>query len=377
MPELKVRVGIDGTGFQAGMNRLQGVAARGAAQIGGALSTRLGSAFAGGAAVAGISRFIDRVENFTSNLLANSEALGVSTTFLQQWGFAAGQSNVRVRDAEKGLSELTRRLGDGSDAFAKWGIATVTATGETATAEQVLGNIADKMAGTASASQRAAMAHDLFGKSGHRLIPILKGGNAAMREMMGLAPVVSEEQIQAVDKLSDAWSRLKQNVDIEGAKMVGTVARLADELGRALGLTVKLSAVMEQGAISALFNNAFLGIPTILKEIEKLIPAEFDGKALDLPANKVRPADVKDTIDRKEGAHDFSTPREPFSMSADSATKIGGFIGGTTPGMINSLLGSQQLAEVKKTNAILSRVERLIAEGGPVFSNDAPDDGSL
>jgi hypothetical protein len=73
---------------------------------------------------------------------------------------------------------------------------------------------------------------------------------------------------------------------------------------------------------------------------------------------------------------DSGPDKSPFSMSADSLTRVGGFAGGAKASIIGDILGRQQLKEQRDTNAILLRMERNLAiANSPQIHRDT--EGSL
>jgi hypothetical protein len=94
-----------------------------------------------------------------------------------------------------------------------------------------------------------------------------------------------------------------------------------------------------------------------------------------LPAPDEDPSKEKST-GKGSSIFDSGPDKSPFSMSADSLTRVGGFAGGAKASIIGDILGRQQLKEQRDTNAILLRMERNLAiANSPQIHRDT--EGSL
>ncbi len=104
MPELRIKIGGDATGFQAAMAKANNIAATGARTM----SRSIGGAFAGaigGGMLAAASR---RMIEFGGHIDDLSKKSDVSREALQEWGYAAKQNGGdidTVAAAFKGLSK--------------------------------------------------------------------------------------------------------------------------------------------------------------------------------------------------------------------------------------------------------------------------------
>jgi hypothetical protein len=376
-------------------------------------------AVGGGVVLGFISRMVRSIAEFTDETRRNAEITGASTTFLQQWGFAAGQNNVKAEAATIGITKLSEKIGearekaDGSaTAFSNWGIALNDAQGNALPIESVIDDIADKMASIDDPARRAAMAVQLFGKGGAKLVPMLKDGSAALREMMAAATVVSAEDLQAIDALDDAWTRFKTNVLADGANVVGVFTRLGDALGRAAGLGGNMGKGITRGLMQAVSNRLLFDLPNFIKLLERFLPTQSvppptppgampaDQNDLDAMerareaqltagmddaqrlehlrgkyskiqndlgklkegtaawANKMTEAyEIAAQIEAMErkiaesqlgATSEVARAKNPLSISTDAATRVGAFIGGMRPGLVTDILGRQQLTEQQK-----------------------------
>jgi len=141
-----------------------------------------------------------------------SESLGITTDKLQELMVYAGGAGVSNEELGQSLGLLNRNLvaaKDGSEetikAFKKVGISATDLKNGTVKADQALEQISKNFDKLPEGPERSALAMQLFGRSGARLIPMLND----MRE--GLTPTqqaimdlgfVSEDQVEATDKFA-------------------------------------------------------------------------------------------------------------------------------------------------------------------------------
>jgi hypothetical protein len=162
--------------------------------------------------------------------------LGVTTDALQEYRFAASQTGIEQAEMDQALSQLTRRLGDAAqgakaptEALERLGITLEQIKGKSA--GDVIPLIAEGMKRLPDDAQRAAVAVDLFGKAGQKLMPLLSEGAAGIKALtdaareMGL--VLTPEEIANADKYGDMMAALDKKVD---AQLAAKLAKNAEAL---------------------------------------------------------------------------------------------------------------------------------------------------
>lgn len=112
-----------------------------------------------------------------------SEATGLSTHDLQVWQFGAKKAGQDAEIFTIALRRLSAAAAGGADetgsqskVFAKLGIQTKDATGHVKDLSVLLPEIAEHFKNTEDGAGKAALAQELFGRSGARLIPLLNQG---------------------------------------------------------------------------------------------------------------------------------------------------------------------------------------------------------
>lgn len=179
-----------------------------------------------------------------------AEQLGTTNEMLQVYQFAAAQAGVKSGELEAGLSKLTQTLGNAAQgeegavkAFRAIGVNVLDAGGKVRQADEVIADIADKLANIEDPAKRASMVVDLFGRSGQRLLPLLTQGAAGIDKLRAAAKsagaVLSDEMITAADEASDKIAAMETSVGkLAQTMMAGlapAISSIADGLRKAFG----------------------------------------------------------------------------------------------------------------------------------------------
>ena len=170
---------------------------------------------------------------------------GVSVEALSELGFAAEQSGADLETLEAGLRKMQRSITDAAegtetavDALAALGLSVGTL--QNLTPEQQFKLIADRLSKIENPTTRAALAMDLLGKSGTRLLPLLKDGAAGIEALqqqardLGLTISTQSAKDAALltDTLNILWRTLKQAAFTIGAALAPTLIDLAKRATR-------------------------------------------------------------------------------------------------------------------------------------------------
>ena len=169
-------------------NSMQGV--QGKAKNLGMAVKGVGLAFKGlfaAAAIAGFSRLVTGAIDSADAFGKLSTRTGIAASKLQSYANAGKLADVSQSDLETGLRTLARtqaEAADGvatyADAYAKLGVSVKKADGSLKPSDQLLGEIADKFEDLPNGPEKAAVAMDIFGRSGSKLITLLNGGTEAL-----------------------------------------------------------------------------------------------------------------------------------------------------------------------------------------------------
>lgn len=153
----------------------------------------------------------------THELLEMSERTGVSVEALSELGFAAAQSGLDMEGLEKGLRKMEKTVGQaalGSDSanesLSRLGLTVADLIQLTPDRQFEL--IADRLSKIKDPTLRAALAMEIFGKSGTELLPLMQDGAKGIEELrkkaQELGLTVSTETAQQAALLHDALNAL-------------------------------------------------------------------------------------------------------------------------------------------------------------------------
>lgn len=198
------------------------------------------------AAVAGFSAFVKGAIDSADAFGKLSTRTGIAADKLQAYANAGKLADVSQSDLETGLRTLARTQGEAADgvktyseAYAKLGLSVKKADGSLKPSDQLLGEIAEKFADLPNGPEKAAIAMDIFGRSGSKLITLLNGGTEALERFNY---ETSENFAQNAEYFNDQISILQIQFD-------GFRKQLADALLPALNAILEVfSDLFDSGA---------------------------------------------------------------------------------------------------------------------------------
>ena len=174
-----------------------------------------------------------------------SKKLGVGTTFLQEWRFAASRSAIEATDLDQALFQLQKRLvqaaqgeGEAASLLAYWGVSATDAAGRMRPLEQLLPELQQKFAAISSETLRNAAAAQLFGREGMQLGVLL---GRTSEELDGLfqrahelGVVMDAGTLAAAEKFTAAWKDAQSSLtgvrNIIGGALLPVLGELIERL---------------------------------------------------------------------------------------------------------------------------------------------------
>jgi len=152
--------------------------------------------------------------------LKSSRAVGVNVEAYQGLAYAASLGGADVEVFNKGLmrqAKLAHDAAGGSksaqDAFREIGVAWADSSGKLRGNEEILMDMADRFQAMPDGTKKTALAMDIFGKSGTKLITTLNEGSAGIKKLMAeakrLGIVLSEKDVLAAELFNDEMQRAK------------------------------------------------------------------------------------------------------------------------------------------------------------------------
>lgn len=175
----------------------------------------LGAAFAAIAATSSVA-----VASFIaigSELDDISQRTGVAASELAKLGYAAQMSGTDINSVEAALKKMAKVITDaeGGSKSASAALATIGLASKDLAAmkpEQQFSAIAERLAEIEDPTKRAAVAMQLFGKSGTMLLPMLGDLEKFRKEAEALGIIPLDKDITAAAALGDAFDRMKKVV---------------------------------------------------------------------------------------------------------------------------------------------------------------------
>ncbi|MBV2206662.1 MAG: phage tail tape measure protein [Pseudomonas sp.] len=251
-------------GLGALKSRTDGLASAFAGGLGGGLLTGLlGAGF--GTAVKNAVDSLDMLDEA-------AERVGISVEELSALNFAGKMSGLEFEDMTTALTKLSVKMQEAAAGskeagalFADVGVKVKDASGKIKPAEQVLKEIAERFAGFEDGAAKTALAVDLFGKSGAKLVPLLNGGAAGLESMRKEA-----ESLGAVidSKLAKQAAEFNDNMDKLSFLSSNVAKSLVSELIPSLNKTADamLDAAKNGNSLEAMFRG-LIGIAKIPSDI--------------------------------------------------------------------------------------------------------------
>ena len=231
----------------------------------GSLTSLSKSAKAAGAVIAGAlsaSLFSDWIQGSIDAIDKTDElaervgmAAGEFAALQYAAKFASVESDALASTLTKFNQSITKAA-DGSkkeaEAFATIGVAVRDSAGNVKAAGPLLSEVADRFAALPDGPQKAALAIDLFGKQGAKLLPLLNKGSAGIRELTEeaerLGLVLDSETYKAAGQFNDNLDALAGFSDAAGQQVA---ANLLPALNDITGLFKELATESEAASGSA------------------------------------------------------------------------------------------------------------------------------
>jgi hypothetical protein len=185
-----------------------------------------------------------------------SQRTGVSVEALSELGFAAEQSGSDMETLENSLRKMQKQITEAAsgsqsatDALGKLGLTVAELSG--LSPDQQLKRIGDRLSGIEDPATKAAVAMEIFGKSGTKLLPLFAGGARGIEELQQqarqLGLTMATEDAQAAEAFGDTldvvWKVLKKAVFTIGSALAPLLTEVAEGFTR---VVVTVSRWIEQ-----------------------------------------------------------------------------------------------------------------------------------
>lgn len=230
-----------------------------------------------GAAIAGIATgafagFIKQSIDAADQASKSAKAVGFSIESYQGLAHAANLGGVAQNELNASLNKFNKTISEAdqgskkqAQAFADIGVSVRDASGKLKTADTLLLDVADRFAQYEDGANKAAVAQDLFGRSGAKMIPLLNSGRAGIEQLMQQAQrlglIMSQEAADAAELFNDNLTVL-QGVSRGAANQIA--AELLPTLSEMSGLLIDVAEDSGTAAIAAdVLGGLLKGLATI------------------------------------------------------------------------------------------------------------------
>lgn len=257
MLSLKAFLGLDASGFELGIKRAQSVSDKFAASVSRGITNRIGGFLTAAAATAAAHK----MANLTSEIKNMAERLGIGTDEWQKWEFAASQAGAKGASVAKFFEALAvsrdRALGGDEKTQGKFTAFGVTQSDLRSKSLQDIGRMVGDAFANGDQQKMLAPLKEIGGRAAVELAAAFRSG---LGEAFSKAPLISEDQIQKIDALGNAFDRF-------GKRLIASAAP---------GLTAiidKLNKVREFTEYMAGRAGAFLGNFVVSKSLTQAAEA--------------------------------------------------------------------------------------------------------
>lgn len=187
------------------------------------LTTKIGKTLTvAGAAITGTFALMAKsVVDYNEEIYRMSEQTGLSVETLSRLKYVAEQNESSFEAVAIGIKYLSKNLyeaASGSDEargkFESLGVSVKNADGSVRNAEEVFYELADRFASMKNATEKSALALQVFGRQGTSLIPVLNLGSEGLRKAAEQADrlgiTLTSANAKALDEFGDNVNNIKQ-----------------------------------------------------------------------------------------------------------------------------------------------------------------------
>ena len=202
---------------------------------------------------------------WADELLTRGAQTGLDTTTLQGLDYA---SNFLDFDGlEQSLSKLTVSMDKARDgakdqakAFASLGLSVTDTDGKLRDNWETFKDVIDALGTVENATERDALANDIFGKSYAELKPLIDAGSDSLQRLTDEAKendlILSEEHVKALGEVDDAHQKYQAQIEATKQKLAAEFAPVSKEVMEKFGNFFQSAgeSIVESGIIGKLGN---------------------------------------------------------------------------------------------------------------------------
>ena len=287
--ELAATLTLDKSEYDAGLDDAEKSGSGLGDKLKGAFGTaaKAGAGLAAGAGAAGAALYgmATKSAGASDRIDKMSQKIGISREAYQELDFICSQSGADVDKLRVGMKTMTTQMGkaaegtaDSAEMFDKLGLSIYDSHGNLKDQESMLWETLDALQGVENQTERAALAQQLFGKTGGDLMPLINGARGSIEDMRDeaheLGLVLGDETIDAGVNFTDTIDKVTRSFDAVMIKIGAEVMPIIEELLEwVLAHMPEIQGVMETvfGAISGFVTTAMDVVKEIWPVLEDLL----------------------------------------------------------------------------------------------------------
>ena len=241
---------------------------------------------------------------YADDISTMATVTGLSAKSLQEFTYMSELVDTDVSTITGSLTKLTRTMSSAKDgsktatsAFEELGVAFKNSDGSLRNNEEVFYDVIEALGNMSNETERDALAMEIFGKSAKELNPLIAAGKDGMeafrKEAEELGYVLSDEQLEALTNVDDAYQRwqrtiemVKNTIGVALAPAMESLLTTAKEwvtgidwsaVGEALGeVMTDIGESLKQVDVTQLLKDITKGIKDFFNEVKKI---DFKGFA--------------------------------------------------------------------------------------------------
>ena len=213
-----------------------------------------------------------------------SKQYDISTADLQKFQYATEQIDVPLETLTGSMSKMTKNMataskgtGDAYTAFRSLGVEIKNQDGTLRDRNDVFNEAINALGGMDNATQRDALAMQIFGKSAQDLNPLILGGADALKEYGDQAEaaglILGQDTLDKLNLVSDAMDTFKATSSAAGNLFSAAFAEpIAGAVNAVTGYIQQLTGAYASGGFSALSTEIGTVLSSLVSDIVTALP---------------------------------------------------------------------------------------------------------
>lgn len=223
------------------------------------------------------------VSEYGDEIDKTSQKLGLSKQAYQEWDYVMHLAGTEMSSMTTGLKTLTNKLDDAKngseDALAMFDKLGITMDDiSSMSREDLFAKTIAGFQGMADSTERAALANDLFGKSGQNLTPLFNQSAEATQALIAEAHeygmIMSDDAVSASAAFQDSLTKMENTIAGVKNSMIGdllpSLTMVTDGLAKVFKGDMSGADMMAEG-IKSIISGLTSAIPTIISTMTTII----------------------------------------------------------------------------------------------------------